>query len=523
MDPITPTPTSTPTPPAQTPPATLPPSTPPAAPEAPATMPESFRSRLRGGAPPAPAPDATVTPEDSSQTPNPDESPKVEKPAAKAKADAAPDGDPAAAPKKKVIRRAAGYDVPPAAPQSDPAIAKLADATSRLVEKIASDKKEPELKLTKQEQRQIEVFEIMGQSDARYANLAANAKRLISELPAYEEKWSKSLRESWEKEHKEEFDTDRERETAFNEYRNDEWQAELERQNAKYGVEYESADFEDAAVARQTKPLVEKLTKAERELEEMRAGKAVQDILPAAKEMSVRAVQDFSVQLASVDEAFAGILNEDGTMNSDKMDALPDPEIVGPVVEDAATRARNFAEWTTRAFAGDTFKVKGTKEQQELEFGKLSSVADFCMSQEQAIMEGAPEQQVDEKGRSFLPAAEFFKLAPAEQRKHWTLNAEIVIARANDAILASAQKKIEGERARINKILERRGYKLGDVRTKVTPDAAPAPAATPKAPNVKPQSPTSTDGTPVGEPAKGGGTSYMQNRFKQSVISGLVA
>lgn len=528
------------------PPATAAPA-PAATPAPPTPLPEAFRRRFASPTTEAPPEDPTAVKPPAADPAAPaapvaaPADPKAEPKAGDPAAPAAPAAEPTAAPAKRVIKRAAGYEnaPSPAADNLATAATKLAAAADRLAGAAPATPAAPEIAMSKGEKRQHEVFEQMGKMSDKYKELAANSKRFLTDLPEATTNWEKGFRLNWEKKHKDEdFENEREREAAFNEALSDSREGFIEKQREKYGLSFDEDDFEEAKEKlmeeRLQKPVNEKLAAAEREIEALRRGKRREEAAPVAKEKAAAAVNDFAVNVAQVDPAFEGLVTADGKIDKEKADALGDPEIVIPVIEDATNRSRNFAEWTARVFEGDQFDIvprtSGMTPQQhaaalEAEKGKFESVVRFTWVIEDAIAgDPDPQARVDEYGRQFAKIEQFAGMTPADRAKHWTVSVEDVISRANDSILGHAKKVIETKRKEVEPLLARHGVKLGAPRVAAagaaaTPAAATPAAAPPKPPAAKPTSPTSTDGTPVGTatPATGGG--FLQKRFSSGTVS----
>jgi hypothetical protein len=438
-----------------------------------------------------------------------------------------------------VIRKAAGYNQEPPSPGAAAlatAADKLASAADRLASSAAPPKPaEPEVVMSKQEQRQYEVFQKMGELDPKYKELAVNSKRFLAELPQATENWEKGFRLNWSNRHKEsDYDSDRERETALNEALEEAREDFISKQKQKYGLDWDEADFDEAKEKliedRVRKPVEEKLSKAEKEIEDLRKGKVRQEVAPIAQETAEKAVADFATNIVQVDATLEGLIGADGKIDQAKADALPDPELVVPIIEDATSRARNFAEWTVRAFSGDQFdsvpRRAGMTEAQyqaalQHEQVKRDSVVDFTFMVEDEVAGLPADQQVDGEGRTFARMDAYSKMTPAERKNHWILTSEDVIARANDMILGGAKKAIDAERKRVEPLLKRHGIALGVPRGTAAPAAAAAPAPA-KAPSAKPSSPTSTDGTPIGTPSPSSGSGFLASRFRAgNIVSGV--
>lgn len=460
-----------------------------------------------------------------------------DQPAAPA-AGAQPEGDTTKkTPAKRTIRVAKDY----VDSEADRKIGKLTENVDKLasvVEKVAKRDevkeaaKEPQLNLSEEEQRDLAIFEVMAEFGDEYKKLADSSRKLLTDLPNLERTWEENLRRTWERKHKDDdFESDDAREAAFKRDRDAAYDDFFEQQKKSYGVTFKASDYRDAEVlmvqrkrgGAQPAPEVKKL---EATVQQLESEKRRKEIEPIAEETSKMAANDFGVQLGTADTTLAGVIDETGALVKEKLDALPDAEIVEPIVSDAVSRVKDFSSWITRAFNGDDFiahrRAGMTEEQfkaaQMEENKKLDSVYGFCLRVEQDILSRPPEDQVVD-GKKFATREAYIHMTPAERAHHWIIDAETVITSANDYILAGAVKQIKAGRDQISKVMERHGTKLGVPRVKAA-ESQPKPAPTPvKAASAKPDMVTSTDTPPSGAGGSGSGSSWAAGRFKERVIA----
>lgn len=490
-------------PPAQDP---KPPEAKPAEPPKPGAM-SSMSSRLKGTIRGSDAPPKEPEKKGLTDT-KPAEAPPVEAPPATPA--------PAKAPAKRVIRRAAGYEPQPTDKAVDKlaqAADKLADAATKVGQQPAPPAAAPKAEFTKAEQRQLKVLEAMQELyPERYSNIAKNAQRFIEELPDWETKWNDDFAKAWDKKNGEKYDDDDKRAAALQKARDAAYEEALEDRRKKYNIDYDEEDFEDAKDHLRTKPVKEELQKTQAELEALRKDKAQRDVKPVAEEHGQLAVQDIAANLKSqLGDEFDGILSEDGAIVAEKLDLIADAPFVKRVLEGTAKQAKEFAEAVVIAFNGGQTPL-------------LPEVERFCIWAEQKKSQAPEAEQRDDQGRMFAKRADYFKMTPAEQKKHWLLDAETAITMRNDEFLRAAKAGIDDARAIAAEVEAHKG-KLGKARgtgaqPQTTPAAAPASAAPAKTPSAKPVMATATDAPPNGAPKTDDGRSYMQSRLSQSVVGG---
>lgn len=351
------------------------------------------------------------------------------------------------------------------------------------------------------------MIEAMSEMDpTKYGDLAKNTRRYIQELPEWQTKWEQDFAAEWTKKNGKRFDDDEERDAALAKARDAEFESALEDRRKKYGVNYSERDFKKAERHITTRPLEEKLERAERELQRLSQDKTQRDTEPKAKETADLAVADIAANLkGQLGEEFDGLLDDNGALVPEKAEALPDGPLLQPILEGVTKQAREFAEAAVIAFNGGQTPLAG-------------EVARFCIWAEQKKLQS--EDLLDDKGRTFVSRADYMKMKPAEQAKHWIMDAETAITMRNDEFLGLAKTQITEARKVGEKLLERHGVKLGKPRT-AAPEGGTAPAKAPSNGNGKPAIATSTDGgAPGGKPAANGGNSFMKSRLSQPIIVG---
>lgn len=491
-------------------------------------MDKAIGSRLRGGTKPAETKPAE-TPAAKPETP-----PAAAKPGETKPGETTPPAPPAA-PAKRVIKRAAGYEDT----KVTDTVTKLADVATKLgetVEKLstapaAPQPPQPKLDLTEEEQDQIKVLEAMGEMDkARYGHLADSARKFITELPAAQEKWETKFKADWEKKNPtDKFDSEQEREEAFTDAREGAYDKFVEAERKKHKLEYSEREFDRGVLYLEKKPLQEQLAAQQKEIERLTRSTRQQEALPVAKQTASAAVLDLSSQFGKTEE-FTGLIGEDGAINEEALGKLEHSKVVRPIVETMVIKSRNFAEAATVMAHGGTVN----KEMADV---VLALLDDF----EASMVKRPAEEQLDEHGRQFVTRAQFDKLSASKRKEVWQTDPESLIAFVNDELMKNASAAIVGARKKadedLTEVAAAMGMTLEEMKAKMkakgngtpappapkpgetTPATAPKPAETREA---KPTMATSTTGTPATAPAPGNGKSFLQSRFGAATVGGGV-
>ena len=403
-----------------------------------------------------------------------------------------PDKQQKQAPAKRVIKRAKGYEEAPGAVTA--AADKLADAAAKLAsaaEKVAPAGKteekptEKQLKLSSAEERYLKAMEVLPElfpDKEQYKDIAARARQFLTELPEFEEKFDTSFRAKWERQNGDKFDDETERENAFKEARDEAFANESERFKAKFKIDYDDDDLIEARVELRARPIEEKAKVAHTAAANVAEEKRVESVIPLAKNAKVSAVEDIRANIAeTLGPEYKGLIGDNGKLDDKVVASIADSDIVSEIVQDGITRAQNFAEAVTLAFSGVNTPL-------------IDQVYQFCVAQEESL-----KGTKDEDGKVFVPRMEFIKMNKQQRAGAWTLEPEMVIAMANDAIMGGVKTKITAEKEVLSKRIEKRGL------------AAAKPAAAKVA---KPSAPSSVDHIPANVQKGSAGQSSILGMFR---------
>lgn len=435
-----------------------------------------FISDLLGGpksptqAEPKPAEPAPPTPEPKV------EAPKTEEPKAPEPKVEAPKAEEPKAPEPKITRKKK---------EPEPIdYEKLASTTAEAATRAAVEavkQQSPaapvaeEVTLPASEQRRVNYLKRLEQLyPDKYADVASRYEKSYKEIEKYQRKWEQANPG-------ETFDPEAQEHTAFFE---------------KNAVDWEDEDYAEA-VAEEKAEAVRRQTVAEYEERERR-----KEAAPRAQEKARSVTKDLVQEL---DPAFKDLdpFAPDADAKAEDLDPVK-----GPVIVNAARFAEQFVKTSNRLFDGvDKFDAANPLHKQ---------ISDFASQKEQAIMALPRDQQLDNQGRTFVPADRYYSLPPKERARTWTLSADDVAFLARQEIAEDAKKAIAREEARAAKLRQKWG-----VAGEKSPEAPAAKAPVSPTPEpAKPVSPTGgTDPKMAGVKGDPGSESTQRwNAFKNSLL-----
>ena len=332
-----------------------------------------------------------------------------------------------------------------------------------------------EVTLPASEQRRVNYLKRLEQLyPDKYADVASRYEKSYKEIEKYQRKWEQAHPG-------ETFDPEAQEHTAFFE---------------KNAVDWEDEDYAEA-VAEEKAEAVRRQTVAEYEERERR-----KEAAPRAQEKARSVTKDLVQEL---DPAFKDLdpFAPDADAKAEDLDPVK-----GPVIVNAARFAEQFIKTSNRLFDGvDKFDAANPLHKQ---------ISDFASQKEQAIMALPRDQQLDNQGRTFVPADRYYSLPPKERARTWTLSADDVAFLARQEIAEDAKKAIAREEARAAKLRQKWG-----VAGEKSPEAPAAKAPVSPTPEpAKPVSPTGgTDPKMAGVKGDPGSESTQRwNAFKNSLL-----
>lgn len=375
----------------------------------------------------------------------------------------------------------------PVTPPPAPAMTadQIAAATAEGVARgLAASKKEERTtaaadapKLTESQQRRFEVLSHMEKiTGEKYKGVADQYKASVGKLAKYASEW--------ESEHPgEEFDA----ESAEHE--------EFFKKNNLF-ESWEEEDYTEAlADLRAEKKLAEREKPLKAQISEIERKEKLRDSGPDIDREQVNAGQAFWKALG---DDYADLLNERGVLNGPKAQELQqaDPVYFSIRLQAAANLDVEIAELYKvmnglEPFVAEPPRRGDAKYEQKLnQYTLHQTLSQFALTKEEELAKKPAEEKLNDKGQSFLTAAEYYKLPPERQSAHWTFSAtDLAVLRAAD-LAATVQDFIEKREEEHKKWAEARGIKLPTNPQGSRQPPKPKPAAAQGADNGEVQSPT---------------------------------
>lgn len=193
------------------------------------------------------------------------------------------------------------------------------------------------------------------------------------------------------------------------------------------------------------------------------------EVNPAAAREGTRVAS--TVVNGILGKAGNGLLNADGSINAERMEALQAEDPVrAPVLAHAAQAAQKLGTEVVKLFRG---AVKSDVERNPLH----RQIVEFGKGVEDRMLKLSPDQwegqdQRNRKHEDFVPSAKFHRMSKAEQSKHWTFDERDFVELMSMDLQNDAKKVIEEEENRIITLAKRRGYEVAS--SPKTPVAAPS-------------------------------------------------
>lgn len=149
-------------------------------------------------------------------------------------------------------------------------------------------------------------------------------------------------------------------------------------------------------------------------------------------------------------EGFAGVLNTNGQLDAKALDELKSSD---PIAYDTAVNGAAFVEkMATEVYLLDNGLT-------DFEPGNASHkfLSDFSVASEQKMAARAPDKQLDDQGRRFMPRSDYNKLPPKEQPRHWTFTYEDLGYLLAAQIAKQTQAHLEAEEQKFSARAKARG------------------------------------------------------------------
>jgi len=357
---------------------------------------------------------------------------------------------------------------------------------------------DPDADLPAEHKRTIRILDRMEKNNKdkgdKYNGLSQKYRTFLDDLVAYAEKW--------EEEHPgKEFNEDDDEHSEF---------------FAKQ-PDWDDEDYTDAvADIKLDERLGVERQETAKKLSVLEKQEKLRQAIPKIREVKVSHARTF---LGEMGDQFKHLLGENGavdkTVEQKAMEADP---ITAQIVFNAAN--------TVETYTGDCHALFNNLIDYNAKNQVHVGISNFILQKEQQLLKKPAKDQRDEKGRRFVPAADYWKMSEDERKKCWTFTDTDVNLMMTAAIVKQTKDQITAEEDKFTRRAKARGYSsAGGAPPK--PEGKPAEEK-PKKPeneedetppeNDKPDSPSAAPG-PRGagnEPDKtaaGSGITTFTNKF----------
>lgn len=272
----------------------------------------------------------------------------------------------------------------------------------------------PPPELPAEEQEKVQILAKMEEiQPAKYKGLAEKYRSSLVALDDYAKKW--------EADHPgEKFDEDSPEHEDF---------------YSKNDVNWSDLDFQRAiariAVEEANKPLAEKM---DEKLAEIERGKELERRQGEIVSHQNSAAQHYWSELG---EDMADLVNTDGSLNMAKVRQLQESDPEGLSIRVTAAQSLD-------AEVGEVYKLYHGLVKNDWEHNPIHrNINQFVAQQEQRLAAKPTQAKLNAEGKTFVPAAQWFKMSKTERENHWMFSAQdIAFLRAKD-LAAATNKRIE--------------------------------------------------------------------------------
>ncbi len=278
-------------------------------------------------------------------------------------------------------------------------------------------------------------------------------------------------------------------------------------------VDWEEGDAIDARAEIRAEQIMERERgETNKKFEELEHRLTEKDLEPSIRRRQAEVSRDL---IKDLDKDLVVLIDADGRINKEELAARreADPEKVDTVMIAAANVAR-FIDTAERILhPSGRFKFDAKN-------GRHLEMAKFLVEQEDLILSNE-DAQITKDGRRFATREEWGKLDEGERRRRWMLELPDLIYLKKLEQKELAKQNIDLWEARIQKVMETRGYK----KPESAPAAEPAKEEKAKPAAAKPSPPSATDsvkvdtGTPAIKKTDGGFRDILKARLKGQTVS----
>jgi hypothetical protein len=370
----------------------------------------------------------------------------------------------------KVKTPAKPAPAPVAAPEVDHEA--LAEAVSRGVATAMAPKEPPKTPvkdefedLPEKEQRKIPVLkELEAMFPDRYKGLANNYAQNLKAVVKYQEEWEKENPDK-------EFDPEAEEHNGF---------------YAKHVVDWDEDDFAEAlAEIKVKKARTELKAESDQRLTAIEKREQAREFEPQAHLEAKRVARDVFNALG--DDQFKDVVDARGMVNQAlAAKVIAEDPMAADIIFPEVVKIERLCAESFRLHNGVTDFDKSNPDHQFL--------ANFATTQESEIQALPKSKQFNEDGKRFATAADFNRMTPEQQSRHYRLSAQDLNNLLAADLGARAKARLVGERTRLEAMAKKYGYTKGGLPNEPVHTPEPEPD------NDKPVAVT-TKGVPVGSTA----------------------
>ena len=284
-------------------------------------------------------------------------------------------------------------------------------------------------KLPEREQRKISVLKQMEKDNPdQYTGVAERYQKSLSALVEYADKWEKeNPGETFDEdvpEHKEFVD-----------------------KNAE-GLDWDEDDYVEARVELK---FASRDAEARKQNETLTASQErVKAALPAIAETRLKASRSL---LAMIGSEYEAVIDDKGVVNKDAHAKLAAED---PVKTEIVIRSADYVE----QLIAQNYALFNQITPYDVNNPLHSTISNFILQKEQALLKKPVENQRDAKGRPFKSAAEYWKLPEDRRNKCWTFSQKDVEALLVNVVYKQAKSQIEIEDKKFESRAKARGINL---------------------------------------------------------------
>jgi hypothetical protein len=288
---------------------------------------------------------------------------------------------------------------------------------------------DPDENLPEEHKRTVRILERMEKDKGdKYKGLPQKYREFLDELVTYAEKW--------ETDHPgKQFNEDDEEHSEF---------------FAKQ-PEWDDEDYTDAvADIKLDQRLGAEREETAKKLSVLEKQEKFRQAIPKIRSVKVSNARTYFSQMG---DQFKDLLKEDGSVDKaveqKAMDADP---ITAQIVISGAN--------TVETYTGDCHALFNNVIDYNAKNPVHAQIANFALEKERQLLKKTPKEQRDEKGRRFVPAADYWKMPEADRQKCWTFSENDVNLMLTAAIVKQTKQQIQAEEDKFARRAKARGLDL---------------------------------------------------------------